>query len=572
MNPWEKYSSTAVAEEEGPWSKYGVIPEQEEAPQEASLGSRIAQRVSEIPQRYEKAKETSGGGFLGPLNAAAGEGFRAAGDVTGIAFEPLTKALVPKSLMSRLPNTPGIKQASETLPESVKYNLGTSALAAGTVLGAGPGLKVAKEAVKLGQEAKVGLGEKLLASGKSSLQSGMKPKDVTSKLAGKNVMEGAQNLIDRVDKYNLESPIGGFKGIAVKAENRIAQEKEIADNLIKDYAVKNPTVTHDIDKSFINYIDDLQKGKFKEVFGDDKLAAKYASDIHEALALRGLDGMQPISKFPEIKQLIENYGGGLFPKGSQAIGKDPLKLRTGELAYLRLKGDLESYIPEIADHNHAIYELIPVERAANEAVKRIGNKNKIGLEDWALLFGGPGAAHTLGASGLSAVAVIPGAILMGKKALSGGRGASAMIKAGKLIKGNEKPTPNLSLHTAAEKVAIGNEMRTITPEVHTFRNAPIFQKSLEGKERLALPMGKERLTLPDRSSKQLEPPGKYTNKEPGFTMPHERQVQRDFKHNINSGNIASNATLRDRIKTVYPGISEKEINDMIMKLAKIKQK
>jgi hypothetical protein len=151
--------------------------------------------------------------------------------------------------------------------------------------------------------------------------------------------------------------------------------------------------------------------------------------------LRGLDGTQPISKLPQIKQTIEKYGGGLFEKGSYGIAKDPLKQKVGELAYLKLKDDLESYIPEIGDHNKIIHELIPVKQASEEAVKRIGNKNKIGLEDWALLLGGPGAVHTLGAANLSGLAGIPGAVLMGKKALSSGRGSSMLMKTGKFIRG-----------------------------------------------------------------------------------------------------------------------------------------
>jgi hypothetical protein len=83
-------------------------------------------------------------------------------------------------------------------------------------------------------------------------------------------------------------------------------------------------------------------------------------------------------------------------------------------------------------------------------------------------------------------------------------------------------------HTDAEKAAVNEEMRTITPEVRMLRTTPPnFQRAIggEAQKQLSAPL-LGRKALSDRSPKQLEPPGKYSDKEPGFTMPGERESER----------------------------------------------
>jgi len=320
------------------------------------------------------------------------------------------------------------------LPEPVKNTAGILGDVASIVPGVDAGAMVGGKVASTG--AKV-LGEGLEKSGKKLLRSEMKPRDTTALLAGKNVEEGARRIVDNISKYGVESPGKGFEGVSGKAAQKIRENMDASDAAITKAAQANPNATVDIDGSLLNLMDDLQNGKIDSVFGDEARAAELVSDIHKALDLRGLSGVQSIEKIPEIKRTIAQYGGGLFKKGKYAIETDPTKKQVGELAYLKLKTDLEGIVPEIRQYNTATHDLITIKTAADQASKRIGNKNEISLQDWMILLGGPAAAHTLGVPAVAAGA-IPGGLMIGRKVLGSGRGASGMISAGKGIQKVQK--------------------------------------------------------------------------------------------------------------------------------------
>ena len=74
------------------------------------------------------------------------------------------------------------------------------------------------------------------------------------------------------------------------------------------------------------------------------------------------------------------------------------------------------------------------------------------------MFGGAPALQAMGLGGLAHFGVAPGAILVGKKALSGGRGASALVGAGRAISKSEKlgkPLIAAGTTEAATKQPIG---------------------------------------------------------------------------------------------------------------------
>jgi hypothetical protein len=319
------------------------------------------------------------------------------------------------------------KAYEEKVPPELKnvIDIGTSAAEIAPI--AGVGGKLGAKAVEKGLDV---TGKALQKGGKSLLRSSMKPKDVTALLAGKNVEEGAQNIVDNIAKYGIESPTGGFKGISNNAAKKIQESMNLSDEAIKKALKDTPDAVVDIDNTFIKFIDDLENGRINSVFGDEVKSAELANNIHSALELRGLTGIQSIEKIPEIKKVISQYGGGLFKKGPYAIGTDPIKKQVGELAYLKLKEDLEDFVPDIKNINKQTHDLINVKKAADEAAKRIGSRDKIGKTDWILLFGGPTAAHSMGLPSAAAGA-IPGSALIAKKALSGGRGASTLISTGR---------------------------------------------------------------------------------------------------------------------------------------------
>lgn len=279
---------------------------------------------------------------------------------------------------------------------------------------------------------KKGISAGLKVAGESVLKSQMKPKDVTSLLAGKNVEEGVNKLVKNISKYNVESPVGGFSGISKKASRKITENIDMADNAIKNALKNTPDASVNIDDTFLQFMDDLKSGRINDVFGDEEQAEKIASNIYNGLELRGLTGEQSIDKIPEIKKVITKYGGGLFKKGKYNIAADPLKNQVGELSYLRLTKELEGKVPEIKKFNDAAHDLIIIRKASDEAAKRIGNRDKIGLTDWMLLFGGPTAASQLGLS-QAAAGAIQGSIFIGKKALGSGRGPSASLQLSKAL-------------------------------------------------------------------------------------------------------------------------------------------
>jgi hypothetical protein len=281
-----------------------------------------------------------------------------------------------------------------------------------------------------------GTGKALEGAGKSIIARDAKIRDSIAKLAGKNPLKGVQKITDDISKYNVESVRGGFKGIAAKAQKRINAEMDRAEDAIASFSKKNPTATVDVDKTILELADDLTKGKEKSIFLNEDKAADIALSIGEALNRRKLDGLQPVSKLPEIKRTIDE-GMGLFKKGSKAIELDPLPSKVGELTYLRLNNELREFVPEVLKANKAVHDLITVKEAMEQAQKLAGNRNMLGITDLALIFGGPQVAQALGAPGGAMLAGAPGAVLAGKKIVGDARGASAMIKAGNILQGKK---------------------------------------------------------------------------------------------------------------------------------------
>jgi len=400
-----------------------------------SYGERLNKKIGEIGEESVRRQEQ--GGFLAGKNPSeiAGKMKSMASLATEAPGAYELGQVIGSGMRKVLPGTTqalgtAMKKYEEKTPPGLKnvVDIGTSALE--IVPPVGVAGKLGAKAIEKGLDV---TGDVLQKSGKSLLRSGMKTKDVTALLAGKNVEEGAQNLVENIQKYGVESPMGGFKGISNKASKKIAENMNLSDEAIKKVLKEAPDAVVDIDDTFLRFIDDLESGNVNSVFGDEVKSGELANNIHKALEMRGLTGVQSIEKIPEIKKVISQYGGGLFKKGKYAIATDPLKKQVGELAYLRLKEDLEKIVPEIGQYNKATHDLITIKKAADEASKRIGNRDKIGITDWMLLFGGPTAAHSMGLPAAAAGA-IPGTAIIARKVLGSGRGASGLISTGRGLK------------------------------------------------------------------------------------------------------------------------------------------
>jgi len=363
--------------------------------------------------------------FTGTMAAQLNESlpYRAIGKVAEPIIGAVSKAM------------PGTTAALGTLgkfynknaPESVKNIAGSIGDVSQMVPGVGA---LGKAIPKTAGFAAEKTGKSLTGMGKSVISSDAKIRDSVAKLAGKTPLEGVKKITDDIAKYEVESATGGFSGISTKAQKRINQEMQRGEQAISDFAAKNPGAAVDVDYTFLQLADDLAGGKEKSIFLNEDKAADLAIQIHSSLEKRGLTGLQPVSKLPEIKKAIDD-GMNLFKKGSQQIELDPLPSKVGELSYLRLKNELEQHVPEIAESNKAVHDLITVKTAMEAAQKLAGNRNKLGITDLALIFGGPSLAANMGVSGGAMLAGIPGVALAGKKLAGDARGASAMIKSGR---------------------------------------------------------------------------------------------------------------------------------------------
>lgn len=398
----------------------------------------IGQGVASIP---EKALRYAGGA-IGNIGDAV---FTAGNVATGGGLK--TASATVMNLLNKIPQIKGTDKVAQALDELKADNPAayTDLKQIPNLLGVIPGAKVAEEvpgmakvatqgALNTAKDAKTAIGQGIENTGKSALQKEMKIKDVTAKLAGPNVDAGVQKIVDDISKYNVQSTKGGVKGIAENAQKAIDGKMSLTDKAIKDFAAKNPTASVNVDDTFLKLMDDLQKGNEPTIFTTEEQASEFAGKIHDALGKRNLTGTQPISKLPEIKRTIDE-GLDLFKKGKYGVETDPLPKKVGEISYLRLKKELESYVPEVKESNQAVHDLINVKTAALEASKRIGNKNNIGLADLATLLGGGPALHSMGVpASVSSVAPIIAATIMAKKMASGGRLPSALISIGKGIK------------------------------------------------------------------------------------------------------------------------------------------
>jgi hypothetical protein len=321
-----------------------------------------------------------------------------------------------------------------------------------------PAEKIYNAIIKGTEKIVAGTGGAIKNVGISNIISGSKIKDALALKAAPNVMAGAQKIGNDVAKYKLQSTTKGFKGIVPNAQNAIDARMMTGEQKILAEAAKNPTASLNIDEHAMNLMDDVKNGNVAGTWGDENRAQQVVDNIHKTLEQKGLAGIQPIIKIPEIKQALKE-GMGLFKKGAYNVQADPLKQNMGENLYFRLMDGLNEQVPGLKEINSEIRDIINVKTMAQQAAKRIGNKDKIGLSDWASLIGVtllekegkiiPGAT----------IPVAGGLVVAGKKILSGGRGSSALISAGQAIES-----------AATKPIRLGDLLKNKTGEI-TYKNA-----------------------------------------------------------------------------------------------------
>lgn len=136
------------------------------------------------------------------------------------------------------------------------------------------------------------------------------------------------------------------------------------------------------------------KDYFKNVASDTDLV-KEIDDLAKSTINR-LDSTIPVEKAQEIKVATQNYLKKFYNREA------PLKFEVQKQVTRGLKEEIAKQVPEIAKLNARDRKLIGLEEALEKAVKRIDNRNIIGLNDMLAVggglasSGGVGAAATLG--------------------------------------------------------------------------------------------------------------------------------------------------------------------------------
>lgn len=419
-------------------------PKAQDATGTTGVTGQIVNSVASTPERLIRLF----GGTVGELGQVAGEvvnlGAKAVDNVAGGLPGKVLKPVGDKIGEFVKPTVEKISAWYEKLPEEEKANLSTSLDLLDALFYDSPNIagNVLKNA-----------GDVSTKGGKKVLQSTLKVKDTTAKLAGRNVNEGVGKIIDDVVSFDLQSTTGGIKEIEKKAQDAIDTRMLKNDKILSEYATQNPTAGVNVTISLNELAKNIQDGKVRQIFTNEDEAAAFIGKINEALEKRGLHGYQTVDKLPEIKTVIKD-GLKAFSDGKFAIGDAPVKEFIGDLSYLKLTDDIGKHIPEYNAINKEIHDLINVKTAMSEAQKRIGNKNNIGLSDLFYLFGGAPALNAMGIPPqFSTMAPLVAGAVVGKKALGNGRGASAMIDAGNVLDAAGDAVKNSS--SASGSAAVG---------------------------------------------------------------------------------------------------------------------
>lgn len=468
------------------------------APAEASLGSRIKQSWENI-------------GEAAADNAKTPTQIEKLGSVVGrtIAFPFQAGLEAAKSIPSGNPKVPlfGFRKDEHQTPNMKWANkkIGSAAKAVSGFLGQHPRASTLAEtgvnligavpvvkAISGGAPALGKAAASILEKGSARIQG------TKVKINSPEFKKGAQN-----EMYPKHEVFGNAEKVRGQWQNKIeatsAQVKERIQNL------------PDVPENYAS-IDDIFNAadKSAETYGKSntaKAAIKNSlAKLKEEFQTAYPEGRINILDAQSEKQVIGKKGDWLARSGE--ISGNPeaaVNSQAHNALYDALKINVENKgAPGIKELNKQLSEFIPMERAAAKQVLVANRKNLIPLDAFI------GGIHAVSAaSHLNPLPALLTVATMGTRSPLVAKGLHAAAK------GLKRASEPLG------KRKIVPDIEHVTGEVGIFRTTPPdFQRQLGGRDRLALPApSTPRLGLPDRSSKQLEPPGKYSDKESEFTMP-----------------------------------------------------
>lgn len=335
-------------------------------------------RTQEIFGKKSKEQQS---GFLGLLNKSSekvdkvlrpisdlffGKTAETVGSIVGSGYESAKLELNPETRGKITPTGPLTKKAQE-LVKNPKETAKTVAMVGleGTTAGFGE-----KVAAKLGAK----LTQPLVKRASKLYQSALKP--VSS------VLKKSPDIIETGLNEGIRVSRGGLK----KTLNIIEDIGEDIGRVIDSGIAEGKAIQK---KDLLPYLDEM-KDYFKNVASDTDLV-KEIDDLAKSTINR-LDSTIPVEKAQEIKVATQNYLRKFYNREA------PLKFEVQKQVARGLKEEIAKQVPEIAKLNARDRKLIGLEEALEHAVKRIDNRNIIGLGDMIVASGGLASGGGVGAA------------------------------------------------------------------------------------------------------------------------------------------------------------------------------
>jgi hypothetical protein len=250
------------------------------------------------------------------------------------------------------------------------------------------------------------------------MTSAMKPTNPSIRKAGFT----PEQLVRNAEKHDVIGTFASFKKNADKVQEALDAADEGMDRVLTEASAKKGVKVNTLE-AFTDVLDEINNPnpQFTAFAPGDSRSAKNALEaVYEDIDRAGLSGELTPDKARQLKTWL---GKKVFKNGP-SINDDPVKDQVKELLNLKLKDAIEKAVPEAAQYNQAMHELIPLKRILLEADKRAGNKNAI-LSLPNLIIGGAGYAASKPEYALPAIA---GTAMMAK-----GRGAGLTLNAGKAL-------------------------------------------------------------------------------------------------------------------------------------------
>jgi hypothetical protein len=279
------------------------------------------------------------------------------------------------------------------------------------------------------------LGKGFENAGVEAIAHEMKVPDRIAKQISNKLSVAQRRVAKTISKYDLESIKGNFEKLSQKAGNLAHSKAQQADVLIAEFASKNPEKT----VNAFDFYNDLKKYiaspestiPSSEVDG----AIKAIDDIFKGQAQKGLIPENATVTLPQLVEIKRDLQKGktLFRKGIEGVSADPTKSQVYEEAYLAVVDKVRKEVPEAAALNQEARDLIWLQKSADAAASRTQKHNLI----WGLAEGSGGVTSAALAihSPQRAIPILATTSLLlgGRRVLSQGRGASALIETGKAL-------------------------------------------------------------------------------------------------------------------------------------------